>query len=136
MYGEDEGLRADIASVGIGTVQGAPGMSYHRVLLRSLVPQVWVSASTGRVQENVWDGAERRLTTRIDVVRDGRVIYDWAWRAIERVDPDAPQPDPGPRPAAVWVNGEQVEPDLTRGGYWRLEIPAAAGESVLVEVHY
>lgn len=136
LYGEDEGLRADIASVGIGTVQGAPGMSYHRVLLRSLVPQVWVSASTGRVQENVWDGAERRLTTRIDVVRDGPVIYDWAWRAIERVDPDAPQPDPGPRPAAVSVNGEQVEPDLTRGGYWRLEIPAAAGESVLVEVHY
>src|SRR5690606_32682449 len=106
LYGRDPGLEAAIAAMGQDGLEGPA--SLRNVLLRSLVPQVWVGAATARVGRNEWDAGRRRLYTEIEAVRDGRVTYDWAWRSVERIDPAAPAPDPGPPPAAVRVNGVAV----------------------------
>lgn len=111
LYGEDPAVEDELRVLSLRTVQGRSSMSYHRVLLRSLVPQVWVSTATARARENTWDVAESRLLSELEVVHDGVVVYDWVWRSVDRIDPSAPAPDAGPQPISVLVNGEPVVPE-------------------------
>ncbi len=134
LYGKDPALEAAIVAIGPG-----PSSSPWRLqspMLRSLVPQVWVSASTARLTRNMWDAERQRLLSEIEAVRDGTVTYDWAWRSMEQIDAASPAPHPGPTPSLVRVNGRAVEPALIQGGWWRIVIPVAAGDHVLIETTY